>query len=44
MQRLIKSRHILLNHLEFIVNDESDVFVENMKHDFEKFLEGFVKL
>jgi hypothetical protein len=44
MQRMINSRQVLLNNIEFIVNDESDVFVENMKREYEEFMEVFAKM
>lgn len=44
MHRLLQSRSVLLSHVDFIVNDESDVFIENMKRDYEKLLAVFAQL
>ena len=44
LQRMINSKQVLLSHTEFIVNDESDVFVENMKRDYENLMDTFSKL
>jgi hypothetical protein len=44
LQRMIKSKKVLLSHIEFMINDESDVFVENMKKDYENLLNTFTQL
>lgn len=44
IHRLLHSRRVLLSHVDFIINDESDVFVENMKQDYQKLMDIFAQV